>query len=68
MRDLRELAERRRFAVVGDYCDKGISGAKDSCLGLNRLLADAEAGRFSVVLVWKLDNAKEPSAIEQGWA
>jgi len=29
--------------------------AKDSRPALNRLLADAEAGKFSVILVWKLD-------------
>ncbi len=55
LRDLRELADRRGFEIVGEYCDQGISGSKDSRPGLNRLLADAEAGKFSVVLVWKLD-------------
>lgn len=55
LRDLRGLAERRGFDIVAEYCDEGISGAKDSRPGLNRLLADAEAGKFSVILVWKLD-------------
>jgi DNA invertase Pin-like site-specific DNA recombinase len=55
LRDLRELAGRRSFDIVEEYCDEGISGSKDSRPGLNRLLADAEAGKFSVVLVWKLD-------------
>ncbi len=55
LRDLRELAGRRGFDIVEEYCDEGISGSKDSRPGLNRLLADAEVGKFSVVLVWKLD-------------
>jgi len=55
LRDLRELADRRGFEIVDEYCDEGVSGSKDSRPGLNRLLADAEAGKFSVVLVWKLD-------------
>jgi len=55
LRDLRELAGRRGCEIVDEYCDEGISGSKDSRPGLNRLLADAEAGKFSVVLVWKLD-------------
>jgi DNA invertase Pin-like site-specific DNA recombinase len=55
LRDLRELAGRRGFDIVEEYCDEGVSGSKDSRPGLNRLLADAEAGKFSVVLVWKLD-------------
>lgn len=55
LRDLRELAVRRGFAVVNEYCDEGVSGAKDSRPALDRMLADAQAGRFKVVLVWKLD-------------
>ena len=55
LRDLCELAARRGFEIVGEYCEEGISGSKDSRPGLNCLLADAEAGKFSVVLVWKLD-------------
>ena len=55
LRDLRELAGRRGFEIVGEYCDEGISGAKDSRPALNRMLADAHAGRFNAVLVWKLD-------------
>ncbi len=55
LRDLRELAGRRGFDIVEEYCDEGVSGSKDSRPGLNRLLADAETGKFSVVLVWKLD-------------
>ena len=55
LRDLRELASRRGFEIAGEYCDEGISGAKDSRPALNRMLADAEAGKFNALLVWKLD-------------
>ena len=55
LRDLRELATRRAFKIVGEYCDEGVSGAKDSRPALNRMLADAHSGRFNAVLVWKLD-------------
>ena len=55
LRDLRELAARRGFEIVREYCDEGFSGAKDSRAALNRMLADAHAGRFNAVLVWKLD-------------
>ncbi len=55
LRDLWELADRRGFEIVGEYCDEGVSGAKNSRPGLDRLLADAEARQFSVILVWKLD-------------
>lgn len=55
LRDLEELAARRGFAIIAKYCDEGVSGAKDSRPALDRMLADAQAGKFSVVLVWKLD-------------
>lgn len=55
LRDLRELAARRSFEIVGEYCDEGVSGAKDSRPALNRFLAEAEMGKFSMILVWKLD-------------
>jgi DNA invertase Pin-like site-specific DNA recombinase len=55
IRDLRELAARRGFEVVREYCDEGISGAKNSRPALNEMLVDARRGKFRVLLVWKLD-------------
>ena len=42
LRYLRELADRRGFEIVGEYCDEGVGGAKNSRPWLDRLLADAE--------------------------
>jgi len=53
--ELREYATRQGWVVEGEYVDRGISGAKESRPELNRLMADAKAGRFQVVLVWKFD-------------
>jgi DNA invertase Pin-like site-specific DNA recombinase len=39
-RELREYAERRGWAVAGEYVDIGISGTKTRP-GLDRLMADA---------------------------
>ena len=55
LRDLREMAARRGFEILGEYCDEGISGAKDSRPALDTMLAHGRAGRFEAVLVWKLD-------------
>jgi len=55
LRDLRELAGRRGFEIVEEYCGGGVNRPKDSRPGLNRLLVEAEAGKFSFSLVWKLD-------------
>ena len=53
--DLRELAKRRDFDLIGEYCDEGISGSKESRPALDALLRDARRRKFDAVLVWKLD-------------
>jgi DNA invertase Pin-like site-specific DNA recombinase len=52
---LREYAQVRRFEVVAEYLDEGVSGAKARRPALDRLLADAHRRRFDAVLCWKLD-------------
>ena len=53
--ELREYAFTRGWAVVEEYVDHGVSGAKVSRPALNRLMADAKRRRFDVVACWKLD-------------
>lgn len=55
LRDLRALAEQRGWNVVQEYVDLGVSGVKESRPALDRMLADAQAGRLDVVAAWKLD-------------
>lgn len=43
------------WVTVETYTDEGVSGAKASRPALNRLMADAEAGRFDAVVVLKAD-------------
>src|SRR5437667_10039541 len=52
---LREYAERRGFEIVGEYRDEGISGSKDSRPALDRLMKDARARKFDVVIVARFD-------------
>ena len=54
-RDLRKLADGRGFEVVKEYTDEGQSGAKSSRPALDKMLADAKAGKFDVILIWRLD-------------
>ena len=54
LRELREHAARQRWDPVEVYQDI-ISGAKASRPGLTRLMADAVARKFEILLVWKLD-------------
>ncbi len=53
--ELRAVAAQRGWQVVGEYVDEGVSGTKTSRPGLDRMLADAQAGKVDVVAVWKLD-------------
>ena len=52
--ELRQVAAQRGYAVT-EYVDQGVSGIKTSRPALDRMLADAQAGKLDVVLVWKLD-------------
>jgi len=54
-RELREYCERRGWEIFGSYTDEGVSGRKDSRPQLNRLMRDAHARRFDVVVVWRFD-------------
>jgi DNA invertase Pin-like site-specific DNA recombinase len=52
---LRSYAAARNWQVFREYCDQGISGAKDSRPALNELMQDARRRKFDVVAVWKFD-------------
>jgi DNA invertase Pin-like site-specific DNA recombinase len=54
-REIREYCQRRGWPLVGEYVDRGISGAKERRPQLDRLLADAHKRKFEVVVVWKFD-------------
>src|SRR5690348_6331352 len=53
--ELREYAARRRWAIVGEYIDKGYSGAKESRPALDQMMKDAKRRKFDAIVVWKLD-------------
>ncbi len=53
--ELRQVAAQRGWMVVEEFVDAGVSGVATSRPALDRMLAGAQAGRFDVVAVWKLD-------------
>lgn len=61
---LAEIAERRGWAVVGEYEDVGISGAKgrDRRPSFDKMLKDAARRRFDVLMVWAVDRLGRSSA------
>ncbi len=55
LRQCRERAAREGWSVVETYSDRAISGASLIRYGIQSLLADAQAGRFDMVLCEALD-------------
>jgi DNA invertase Pin-like site-specific DNA recombinase len=55
LRQCRERAAREGWTVVDSYSDRAISGASLIRSGIQSLLADAQAGRFAIVLSEALD-------------
>src|SRR5262252_997639 len=58
---LREYAERRGFHVI-EYRDEGVSGTKDRRPGLDRLMRDAKAHKFDLVIVARFDRFARSTA------
>jgi DNA invertase Pin-like site-specific DNA recombinase len=55
--ELEKVAAARGWTVVETHEDAGVSCAKgrDRCPGLDRLLEDAAAGKFDVLMAWSID-------------
>jgi len=53
--ELRQVAGQRGWKIVDTYIDEGISGSVESRPALDKLMADARAGRIDLVVCWKLD-------------
>lgn len=53
--ELGRYVSERGFELVGQYVDQGVSGTKKSRPELDRLMADARAGKIDVLVVWKFD-------------
>src|SRR5206468_3898734 len=51
----RQVANRLGYAIVAEYVDEGISGAKATRPALDSLLQDARRGKFDIVMVWSID-------------
>jgi DNA invertase Pin-like site-specific DNA recombinase len=49
------LAARRGWRLAKTYADHGATGRNDKRPELRRMLADARAGRFGVLIVWRFD-------------
>jgi DNA invertase Pin-like site-specific DNA recombinase len=55
LRELREYCARRRWEVVGEYVDVGISGTTEKRPELDGLLAEAHRRKFDAIVCWEFD-------------
>ena len=62
LKDQRQFSVLKGWEVVEEYVDKGVSGTKESRPELDRLMADAAARKFDVVVVWKFDRFARSAA------
>ncbi len=53
--DLERYSKERGFKIFKVYKDNGVSGTKDTRLGLGQLMDDAKKKKFDIVLVWRFD-------------
>ncbi len=54
-RELLDYLTARGWTLTREYCDHGISGAKEQRPALDALLCDARRRRFDVLVCWRLD-------------
>jgi len=54
-RELTEYCSRRGWKLVGEYIDRGVSGAKDSRPELDRLMCDCRRRLVDAVVVYRYD-------------
>jgi len=52
---LERYSKERGFRIFKVYKDNGVSGTKDTRLGLSQLMDDAKKKKFDIVLVWRFD-------------
>lgn len=55
LRDCRAFAERYHITIVGEYCDRALTGTSDKRPEFQRMIRDSAKGQFSVVITWKND-------------
>ena len=55
LRDCRAYADRCGITIVGEYCDRALTGTSDRRPEFQRMIRDSARGQFSTVITWKND-------------
>lgn len=52
---IRELCVNRKFELIGEYVDEGISGKSERRPSLDRLIKDARQGKYKILVIYSID-------------
>ena len=55
LRDCHQYARSLGLRVVGEYCDKALTGTMDKRPEFQRMIRDSAKGQFTVLICWKND-------------
>ena len=55
LRDCYAFAERNGITIIGEYCDRALTGTSDKRPEFQRMIKDSSKGQFQVVITWKND-------------
>lgn len=55
LRDCHAFAKKYGIVIVGEYCDRALTGTSDKRPEFQRMIRDSGKGQFSVVITWKND-------------
>lgn len=55
LRDCHAFAKKYGIVIVGEYCDRALTGTSDKRPEFQRMIRDSSKGQFSVVITWKND-------------
>ena len=55
LRKCRQYAKDHQIKVIAEYCDRAISGRTDNRSEFQRMIADAQKGKFEIIIMYTLD-------------
>ncbi len=55
LRECHDFAKKTGLTVIGEYCDRALSGKTDKRPQFQKLIKDSEKGRFDAVILYTID-------------
>ncbi|MDL2301822.1 recombinase family protein [Lachnospiraceae bacterium OttesenSCG-928-D06] len=55
IRECKDFASKNNIIIIGEYCDRAISGKTDKRPEFQRMIKDSEKGKFDTLLLYTID-------------